>query len=67
MKLRNKKTGETVNAMFYAPIGCYELNIWKRLHKVNYNAPIPRINVDYLLTLKMKDVYHDKIINKISS
>ena len=43
----------------------YELNIWKRLHKVNYNAPIPRINVDYLLTLKMKDVYHDKIINKI--
>lgn len=28
MKLRNKKTGEIVNAIFYAPIGQYEITVW---------------------------------------
>lgn len=29
MKLRNKKTGEIVDAMFYAPMANYELILWK--------------------------------------
>lgn len=29
MKLRNKKTGEVVNAIVYSPIGNYNIRIWK--------------------------------------
>lgn len=29
MKLRNKKTGDIVNAMFYAPMANYDLILWK--------------------------------------
>ncbi len=35
MKLRNKKTGELANAMFYAPIGEYEITIWKDIDYLN--------------------------------
>ena len=29
MKLRNKKTGEVVNAIVYSPIGNYNIRLWE--------------------------------------
>lgn len=50
MKLRNKKTGEIVNAMFYAPVGGYELSIWKDTDYLDPTSDNHRLGVYKSLT-----------------